>query len=61
MGIEPVPYPSRSRYFTKTIVSGYVSVRDSKMKEPKNGFRWRYEQNQLFKFVKNTIRAIAKC
>ena len=34
--------------------------RDGKMTELKNGFRWRYEQNQLFKFVKNTKTAIAK-
>ena len=34
---------------------------DGKMTEPKNGFRWRYEQNQLFKIVKNTIMAIGKC
>ena len=47
---------SRKRSFPIT-----CQFRGGKMTESKNGFRWRYEQNQLFKFVKNTIMAIAKC
>ena len=38
---------SRKRSFPVT-----CRLRAGKMTEPKNGFRWRYEQNQLYKFVK---------
>ena len=51
----------RPGYFTLTIVSSYVSGPCWQNDGTEKWFRWRYEQNQLSKFVKNTIMAIAKC